>query len=136
VAGVIFPVTLHLTVQRLPPAFHLHFLASQTLCGLIAVSYPLFGITFVAVRAIYPAFWPGGALPPDDVKRLKWTERSLGWSLVVAASVPMMAVGLLAAIGTENYLALGVLSVAGVAGLAVAYWLTTEVRADVAALTE
>ena len=136
VAGVIFPVVLHLTVREKLLEFHLHFLASQTLCGLIAVSYPLFGMTFVAVRAIYPAFWPGGALPPADVRQLKWTERALGWSLVVAASVPMMAVGLLAGIRSENHLALGVLSVIGVAGLAVAYLLTTAVRADVSALTE
>ena len=136
VSGVIFPVALHLAVQELPFDSHLHFLASQTLCGLIAVSYPLFGMTFVAVRAIYPAFWSAGPLPPADVRHLKWIERALGWSLVVAASVPMLAVGLLAGIRSENHLALGVLSVIGVAGLAVAYLLTSAVRADVAALTE
>ena len=53
-AGVIFPVVLHLTVQELPMAFHLHFLASQTLCGLIAVSYPQFGVTFIALRGFLP----------------------------------------------------------------------------------
>jgi hypothetical protein len=55
---------------------------------------------------------------------------------VGAASVPMLAVGLLAGIQSNNHLALGVLSAIGVAGLALAYLLTSAVRADVSALTD
>jgi hypothetical protein len=136
VSGIVFPLALHLMVQELPGAFHLHFLVSQTLCGLIAVTYPLFAVTFVAVRAIYPVFCPSGKLPAADGHHLKMIEKAMGWCLVIAASVPMLAVGLLAGIRSANYTALGVLSLIGVVGLAVAYVLTAEVRADVAALTE
>ena len=133
---MIFPVTLHLTVQELPAAFHLHFLASQTLCGLIAVSYPLFGVTFLTVRTIYPVFLAGNALTADEGTRLRRMERSLNGYLVVAASVPMLAVGLLAVIQSANYVALGVLSAAGVVGFGLAYALALGIRADAAALRE
>src|SRR5206468_943550 len=48
-AGIIFPVTLQLTVpDQVSFGFHLHFLLSQTLFGLIAVTYPQFGVTGLA----------------------------------------------------------------------------------------
>jgi eukaryotic-like serine/threonine-protein kinase len=135
-AGAIFPITLHLTVHELPAEFHLHFLASQTLCGLIAVTYPQFGITYLAVRAIYPAFLPDATLHVEDVDQLQAMDRSQGWYLVLAASVPMLAVGLLAGIGGEIRVVLVALSVIGVAGFAVAYLLVTAIRADRAALED
>ncbi|HKA06948.1 MAG TPA: serine/threonine-protein kinase [Gemmataceae bacterium] len=136
VAGIIFPVALHFSVHELPAAFHLHFLASQTLCGLIAVTYPQFGITFLALRAIYPAFLPNATLHAEDVSQLQSMDRSQGWYLVLAASVPMLAVGLLAGIGGEIRVVLGTLSIIGVAGFAVAYLLVTAIRADRAALED
>ena len=136
VAGAIFPITLHLTVHELPAEFHLHFLASQTLCGLIAVTYPQFGITYLAVRAIYPAFLPDATLHVEDVDQLRAMDRSQGWYLVLAASVPMLAVGLLAGIGGEIRSVLVALSVIGVAGFAIAYLLVTAIRADRAALED
>jgi hypothetical protein len=135
-AGFVFPIALHLTVRAMRLEFYLHFLASQTLCGLITISYPLFGITAVATRAIYPAFLPGATLPPAEAKQLDRLDRSLNWYLLFAASVPMLAIGLLALNRSGNYLALGVLSVAGAAGFAVAYLLVGTIRADRAALME
>ena len=135
-AGVIFPVTLHFTVHELPAEFHLHFLASQTLCGLIAVSYPQFGITFLALRCLYPAFLPDATLHAEDVAQLQAMDRSQGWYLVLAASVPMLAVGLLAGLGGDIRKVLGALSIIGIAGFAVAYLLVTAIRADRSVLEE
>ena len=50
--------------------------------------------------------------------------------------IPMLAVGLLASIGSENRLALGVLSAVSLAGFAAAYLLTAAIRADAAALQD
>jgi len=136
VAGIIFPVTLHFTIHELPAEFHLHFVASQTLCGLIAVTYPQFGITFLSLRAIYPAFVPDATLHAEDVAQLQAMDRSQGWYLVLAASVPMLAVGLLAGLGGDIRPVLGALSVIGIGGFAVAYWLVTAIRADRAALED
>ena len=135
-AGVIFPAVIDLTVHPMPREFHIHFLLSQTLFGLIASSYPLFAVHFVAVRALYPAFLPSGELTPRDVSQLNRLDRSLGYCLVAAASIPMLAVGLLAINESRNYLALGLLSAAGIGGFVVAFLLASAIRADKNALLE
>jgi eukaryotic-like serine/threonine-protein kinase len=136
VAGVIFPVALGFEVEGLPADFYWHFIASQTLCGLIAVSYPQFGITFLAVRTLYPALLQTASLTAEDVAQLRAMDRLQGWCLVLAASVPMLAVGLLAAHVDEIRVVLGVLSALGVVGFAVAYMLVTAIRADRGALED
>ena len=136
VAGVIFPVALGFEVDGLPAEFYLHFVASQTLCGLIAVSYPQFGITFLAVRTLYPALLQTASLTAEDVAQLRSMDRLQGWCLVLAASVPLLAVGLLAAHVDKIRVVLGVLSALGVVGFAIAYVLVTAIRADRAALED
>ncbi len=136
IAGVIFPVTIHLTVHPMPTKFHIHFLLSQTLFGLIASSFPLFAVHFVAIRALYPALLPSAELTQDDVTQLNRLDRSLGFCLVAVASIPLLAVGLLAISESNNYVALGLLSAAGIAGFAIAYMLAGAIRADKNALLE
>ena len=133
-AGVLFPVVMHFTVQQLPITVHLHFLVSQTLSGLLAVAYPQFGVTFLVLRCIYPTFVRNASLPAEDIPPLRNTDRLQGRYLLVAASVPMLAVGLLAVIATENRVALLVLSIVALAGFATAFWLTNEIRSDRLAL--
>jgi hypothetical protein len=135
-SGIVFPVTMHLSVQELPASFHLHFLASQVLCGLVAVTYPQFGISFLSVRCLFPALVPHAAVSADDDARLRAVDRAQTVYLLVAASVPMLAVGLLAGIRAENRSVLAVLSVVGVAGFVAATLLTSAIRADRAALEE
>jgi serine/threonine protein kinase len=135
-SGVIFPMTMDLRVQELPAAFHLHFLASQTLCGLVAVSHPQFAISFLAVRCLFPALVPDAVLTTDDVARLRALDRAQSVYLLVAASVPLLAVGLLAGFAADNRVVLAFLSAVGVAGFVVASLLTNAIRADRAALEE
>jgi serine/threonine protein kinase len=135
-SGIIFPMAMDLAVQGLPASFHAHFLASQTLCGLVAVTYPQFGITFLAVRCLFPTLVPHAAVSADDVARLRAVDRAQSVYLLVAAAVPMLAVGLLAGFGAENRAVLAVLSVVGVAGFVAATLLTSAIRADRAALEE
>jgi serine/threonine protein kinase len=135
-AGVIFPLVLHNTVHELPLAFHLHFLASLTLCGLLAVSYPQFGVTFLALRCFYPALASNASLTRNDTIPFRSLDRSQSTYLMLAASVPMLAVGLLSGIGAESRQVLGVLSVVSIAGFIVASILTVAIRSDLAALEE
>lgn len=136
ISAVVFPVGLHLTVHAMPWKFHTHFLASQTLCGLIAVTYPLFGGDQLVIRAIYPAFVPNGMLTSDDLEQLQRFEKRIGWQLLLAAIMPPLALGLLALSETQNRLALSVLAAAGFAGVTVAYFLSRGIRTDLAALRE
>jgi hypothetical protein len=135
-AGVLFPLALHYMVRELPAAFHVHFLASQTLCGLIAVSYPEFMVTFIALRAFYPKFVENAALTADDLAQVRRIERQQGVYLVLAVSIPLLAIGLLASIGGERRPILGFLSFVGLVGFGIAYWLTGAIRADRVALEE
>jgi hypothetical protein len=135
-AGIIFPVTLHLTVPQMTLKYNLHFLAAQTLCGLIAFAYPVIIVDFVVLRTMYPAFLPTAELPAADGAQLRRLDRSLNYMLVLAASVPLLAVGVMAAIGSNFRAGMVVLSVTGMVGFALAYWLTVEIRADKQALLE
>jgi hypothetical protein len=136
VSGVIFPVTLQLAVQDLPAAFHAHFFVSQTLCGLVAVSYPQFGVTFLVFRCLFPALVTNATVSAGDAARLRATDRMQTVYLTVAASVPLLAVGLLAAFGADKRAVLAVLSVVGIAGVLAAILLVSAIRADRAALEE
>jgi len=133
-AGVVFPLSLHLTVPDFPAGFYVHFLASQTLCGLIAVSYPCFVVTFVVLRSMYPAFLGSAELTMEDVNQLNRLNRWLGKFLYAAAAVPFLAMFLIVMLGSGNKMALAVLSVSGIAGIGMALWLVREIRADRSAL--
>ena len=139
VAGLMFPVTLRL-VAGPPPlgeGVYLHFLLSLVICGLIAGTYPYFLITFVAVRVLYPALLDPGAPTDSDLRALRRVARDLSRYLAIAVAIPFLAVGLLAYLGLENRMAasaVAVLSVAGLAGTALSFYLESRTRADLAAL--
>ncbi len=135
-AALVFPITLHLAVREMTWAFHFHFFAAQTLGGLIGFAYPIFIVDFLALRTMYPAFLRTTELPEADAARLRQLDRSLNYLLIVAASVPLLAVGILAGIGSNFRAGMVTLSVAGMSGFALAYWLTVEIRHDKQALLE
>lgn len=134
VAGIIFPVAMHLSVHELPMSVHAHFIASQTLCGLLAVAYPQFGVTFLSLRCLYPTFVRHAALTKDDATMLAALDQSQTSYLLVAACVPMLAVGLLTGIASENRLALILICIVSMVGFGVVTKLTTLIRSDLAAL--
>ena len=133
-AGVIFPVAMGLWVAHVPAEFYAHFLASQTLSGLMAVAYPQFGVTFLALRVLYPRFVRDASLTAADAEGLRKIDASQSRYLLVAACVPMLAVGLLAGINAENRIALLILSAIGLVGFAGSTALVNAIRADRAAL--
>jgi hypothetical protein len=133
-AGIIFPVAMGLSVDHVPAEFYAHFLASQTLSGLMAVAYPQFGVTFLALRVLYPRFVREAKLTAADAEGLRRIDASQSRYLLVAACVPMLAVGLLAGINAENRIALLILSAIGLVGFAGSTWLVNAIRADRAAL--
>jgi serine/threonine protein kinase len=133
-AGAIFPLAMGLSVENLPAEFYAHFLASQTLSGLMAVAYPQFGVTFLALRVLYPRFVRDATLTAADAEGLRRVDESQSRYLLVAACVPMLAVGLLAGINAENRIALLILSAIGLVGFAGSTWLVNAIRADRAAL--
>ncbi|HEX4610494.1 MAG TPA: protein kinase, partial [Urbifossiella sp.] len=139
-AGLVWPVALRAAAGPPPPPLgesaFAHFLVSLVVCGLIAAAYPYFLVTYLAVRAIYPALLGPGGPGPADGPALRRVERELGWYRAAATAVPLVAVALLTASGTADKAPIAALSAAGLAGLGAAFVLEGRTRADLAALAE
>jgi hypothetical protein len=120
----------------LPASAYVHFAVSLALCGLMAAAYPSFTVTFLSVRALYPALVRPGAAPAEEIEELVGLGRLQGLYLLLAASVPMLAVLLLALLGSANQLALAGLSAGGLLGFALAFWLYRLILSDLDALVQ
>ncbi len=136
VAGLIWPLALRLVAGPAPGGFetYIHFLLSLVICGLIAAAYPYFLVTFLAVRVLYPALLDGGLPSAADGPALRRVDRELSRYRTVATAIPLLAVALLATRGLSNPTAVAVLSIAGLAGIALAFMLEGKTRAALNAL--
>jgi serine/threonine protein kinase len=137
VASVVCPAVLRILAGRPPQplAVYAQFFVSLMLCGLVVAAYPYFVVTFLAARVLVPAFLRAGGPVPGDAAALRQAVRPLGIARWLSAAVPLLAIGLLAVIEVPNQLlALKALSLAGLAGCAVAYLLDGRIRADLDAL--
>ena len=137
VAGLIWPVAVRLMAGPPDgPEAYIHFLLSLIVCGLIAAAYPYFFVTYLAVRAIFPAYLGPAGPVAEDRPVLGLVERELGRYRMVAAAVPLFAVALLASRGVAQPYAVAALSVAGLVGTLLAFVIEGRTRADLRALTE
>jgi eukaryotic-like serine/threonine-protein kinase len=90
--GVLFPAIISARTESLPAHTWIHFIASFTISGLIALAYSLCGSQFVVQRALYPRMW-------DDVRHFTDTARKelapmadrLWWIQFFAESIPLLA---------------------------------------------
>jgi serine/threonine protein kinase len=134
IAGIAYPVSIHLAVGDMPPSAYFHFIASLGLCGLVAAAYPFFFVTFLASRAFYPLLLTPDSSHSAEATRLFGLARQAWFYLLLAGSVPLMAVTLLVSMGTPNQFALGVAGAGGLAGLGLAFWLCRTIQQDLEAL--
>lgn len=156
-AGVVWPTILSIIEE--PPqsgsGLIVHFVGSFVVCGLMAATYPYVLVTFLSVRVIYPALLSKDGPGPADGPNLRKVGRILDRYRVLAAAIPLAAIGLVTGIGTDDAgaklnlmlfgyaweiapssLAIAILSFTGVAGTLMAFALEREIRADLAALAE
>jgi serine/threonine protein kinase len=133
-AGLAYPVALSAYAGALPVSVYLHFVCSLGLCGLMAAAYPFFAITFLAVRALYPALAEPGTGGVAEAAQLERLSRLLPRYLALAASVPLLGVAVLVLAGSRNELALAVLSAGGLAGFGLAYGAFRLIQDGLAAL--
>jgi hypothetical protein len=139
--GVLFPAMIAMQTEPLEIATWLHFIASFTLSGLIALAYALCGSQFVVLRALYPRMW-------DDVRNFTATARRelatmparLGWIQILAGSIPLLAAVLLLALGGSEahpafrWIVTGLI-VLGLAGYHLAMHVTRSLTDTIVALT-
>ena len=135
IAAPAYPISLHLMLGDVPTKLYGHFLASLALCGLIAAAYPFFGVSFVAVRCFYPSLVQWESMSREDVASLQRLARQTWLYLVIAASVPMVAVMILVVSGHhENRFALVALAAGGTIGFGIAVSAFRLVQSDLAIL--
>jgi eukaryotic-like serine/threonine-protein kinase len=136
VAGVVWSGALRAAAG--PPhqgaQAYVHLFVSLAICGLIAAAYPYFLVTYLAVRALYPALLDAGGPVAEDTPALRQVGRDLSRYRAAAAAVPLVAVGLLASRGVSQPFNVAALTVAGLAGSLLAFVLEGRTRADLAAL--
>jgi serine/threonine protein kinase len=117
IAGVAYPVSLHFLGVPIPIDGCLHFFGSLVLSGLIAATYPFFGVTYFAFRVLYPSLLRDRLSSWDDGPALRQLE-TLAWRyLALGTSLPLFAVAALIVRQSDARIALIVLSVGGLFGL-------------------
>lgn len=135
VAAPAYPIALHMGTGAVPFSASLHFIASLTLCGLIAAAYPFFSVACLAVSSFYPALVRIDSMTEADAVNLQRLSRTSWLYLLLAATVPMLAVAILVLMGSQARFALGLLAVAGLAGFGLVFLQFRILQADLLALS-
>jgi eukaryotic-like serine/threonine-protein kinase len=135
VAGISFPIGMHMLARTFPMRGYIHFPLSMLMCGLISFCFPFLATTWLSVRVFIPALLASSAPDVGEQRQLLALSRQAGYYVVVAAVVPMLASLLLALSGREVRVFTIVLIVAGIAGFIAAYITYQRIRDDLAALS-
>lgn len=133
-AAPAYPIALSVAVSEVPISVYLHFVASLAMCGLIAAAYPFFMTSCLAVCSFFPVLVPMGEMTDDDGDSLARLGLAGWFYLLLAASVPMLAVAALTGVGSDARFALGTLAVGGVVSFVAAFQMLRTLQADLAAL--
>ncbi len=134
-AAPAYPISLHLIRGSVPIEVYVTFIASLVLCGLIAMAYPFFGVTLIAVRSFYPTLLHWETVTRADLVPLERLGRRTWIYLVLAASVPMLSVVCLVLSGQDRRFALVVLAAAGLFGFGIAISIFRWLQRDIALFT-
>ena len=132
IAGIAFPFGIWTLASDVPSSALLHFFLSLLLCGLIAAAYPFFTVTFLVARVLYPSL-----RPTNDVQSqlaLERLSRQTWLYLLLAASVPMLAMTVLVFVGVQQSPLLALLGLGGLVGFVLAFWMAKSIQNDLASL--
>jgi hypothetical protein len=137
-AGPVYPVSIHLWGGTMALSDYAYFTVSLCLGGLIAAAYPFFGVTFLFVRVLYPPLVQPGSTTAEDRALLQRLDGFAWRYLLLAVSVPMLALALALLVNrsqSESEL-LAQLSLGGLAGSVLAFWLFRTLQSDLEILME
>lgn len=136
IAAPAYPILLHLLRGAVPASIYANFVASLTLCGLIAAAYPFFFVSLLAVRCLYPSLVHWDTMSKEELPALKKLARNLWGHLILAATVPMLSVMILVLSVREldSRFALVALAAGGTIGFATAVSVFRLVQQDLQVL--
>ncbi len=136
-AAVAYPIVIHWVMERgASPTLYVHFLASLTLCGLLAATYPFFLVTLLSVRWFVPAIIRRGISLGPSYRTFESLMSLMRQFLIMAALVPLLSILLTLIFWQEHRNYLITITVSGI-GFAVLYYLLYRpMEEDIAALAE
>jgi len=135
IAGIAYPVSFAMAGAELPASGFVHFLGSLIICGLIATAYPFFGATWYSVHVLYPAMLQKSGPKPGDRENVRGLRRRLRIYLVMAASIPMLAISAVTFVSMETMGIVQALCIGGLAGFGGAFWFYRQLEEDLDALS-
>jgi len=117
VSGIIFPIAIDLGLElEGAVAFYSHFVVSLVLCGIVAMAYPYFLLTTLAVRSFFPALVRRGIVAGPHWKPLQQLRNLNKVFLALTALVPMVGVMLAVAVESNQKGAMMIFCGAGIVG--------------------
>jgi hypothetical protein len=136
-AGFVYPFVLERSGVNMSWAHQVHFLVSLTMCGLVSAVYPFFALTWMSVKVFYPSLvhLSDPTLPEDEVV-LRSVKQWCEAGLMLAASVPLLAVTLLVVTGSKAQTALMIAAAGGLIGFVLAFLAYRTMRDDLETLLE
>lgn len=134
IAGPAYPIALRLIHGPVPTSIYLSFVTSLALCGLIAASYPFFGISFLSVRCVYPMLLQRDPQHSEDRRWLESLSRQTWGYLILAALMPMVSVTILALSESTDRRWLLISSIAGIVGFAMTVYFFSALQRDLTTL--
>ncbi len=138
IAGVAYPVSLHILIGNVPTEIYPRFIASLAICGLIAASYPFLIVTFISLRAYYPALLTLELLSRQNFQRLTKLGKLTLVYFVLAVLILFISLLVLmvstSTIDDTAKFAMVTLCFAGIFGSALAFWLYRAIGSDLSVL--
>jgi len=117
VSGIIFPIAINLGLELDGAvAFYSHFVLSLVLCGIVAMAYPYFLLTTLAVRSFFPALVRQGIVAGPHWQPLQRLRKLNKVFLALTALVPMVGVMLAVAVESNQKGAMMIFCGVGIVG--------------------
>jgi eukaryotic-like serine/threonine-protein kinase len=137
ISGLVYPMAKHFAGVGTQFGDAMHFISSLALCGLIAASYPFFGVTYLTMCVMYPALVKQATIGTEELEQMVKLHKLTWFYLAVAVAVPMFCVLLLAFLKQDDSRnSTQILCGAGLLGAGIIFRLARRVQRDLATLAE
>ncbi|WP_231741054.1 serine/threonine-protein kinase [Thalassoglobus neptunius] len=130
IAGFAYPVAIRMTGTVVPWTSYLHIVGSLVIFGLIATAYPFFLVTWFSLEVLYPSLLRLGIGGGQDRQDLLLLRDHLQRYLVMAASIPMLAVSAVTIVSVDLLWVAQLLCFGGLAAFAAAFWFYRRIEGD------
>ncbi|WP_431967338.1 serine/threonine protein kinase [Nocardia sp. bgisy134] len=137
-SGLVYPLALRGTTDQVSASDYTHFMILHTVSGVIAMTYPFLLMNFYIVRCIYPMFLGQGGIERAEAEDLRALRRRSGLYVLLAASVPLIAVAGSTLLSTPDLtkiiVSLRIMCIASIVTFVVVYLLFRAMERDLDAL--